>query len=66
MSKVNIYDPQFEPEYEDDDDDTYLDQLSSGKNTRRHRARRRIEFLMEQKKLREMLDMDDDYETDRY
>lgn len=64
MSKININDLQFESDddYEVDED---LDHLSNGKNNGRYRARRKIEYLMEQKRLRQMLDMDDIYMADR-
>ena len=59
MSKININDADFDLEYGDEIDDAELDQLAS--RIHKNRARRKIENLMEQKKLKEMMYTEDSY-----
>ena len=63
MSKVNITDVEVYLEEEDRSEDTDReDRLSRKQKTRN---RRQIEYLIERKKFREMLDTDDSYWGDQ-
>lgn len=59
MSKINIYDVDVDVEYADETEETDLDQLAS--RQQKNCARRRIENLMECKKLKEMMSTEDSY-----
>jgi len=59
MSKVNINDVEYDFEDEDEADGTdHVDRIS---RRQKNQARRKIEYLTERKKLREMLYTDDSY-----
>ena len=59
MPKINIHDTDFDLHYEDDTDDADFDELAN--RNHKNQTRRRIEALMEKKKLREMMDTEDSY-----
>jgi len=59
MSKINLNDVDFDDEYGDEFEDDDFDQVANRKH--RNRARKKIENLMEEKKLREMMHTEDSY-----
>jgi hypothetical protein len=59
MSKININDVDYYFEDEDEIEDSYRESRASRK--RKTQARRKIETLIERKKLREMLYTEDSY-----
>ncbi|MDH5353722.1 MAG: hypothetical protein OEY09_04680 [Gammaproteobacteria bacterium] len=62
VSKININDIDLDLEYEDEIDDQELDQLASKKH--KYQARRKIENLIEKKRLRKMMYTEDSYWED--
>jgi hypothetical protein len=59
MSKVNIND--IEDDFEDEDEVDATDHEDRVSRRQKNRTRRKIEYLTERKKLREMLYTDDSY-----
>ena len=57
MSRKNLYDTDFDLEYSDEIED--LDQPVRSKP--KNQARRRIENILERKRLKKMISLDDDY-----
>jgi len=59
MSKININDVDYY--FEDEDGIKGSDRVDRASRMQKTRTRRKIEFLIERKKLKEMLDTEDSY-----
>ncbi len=59
MSKININDVDYY--FEDEDGIEGSDRVDRASRMQKTRTRRKIEFLIERKKLKEMLDTEDSY-----
>ena len=59
MSKINISDVDYY--FEDEDGIKGSDRVDRASRMQKTRTRRKIEFLIERKKLKEMLDTEDSY-----
>lgn len=63
MSKINYTDVDFDLDYSDEDED--IDSANNKCDRHKNRVRRRIENLMERKKLKQMMYTDDSYWGDQ-